>query len=118
MVIMGKSEESVLVVVRCRPLSSKEVNQELESGSAAKEDKDEDKHRGNGGFYSGEHFFRQITKCSFKFLPFNEFFFSTIIILLPVLVKHFFLSNHMNIGETGTFTVVNRIHSTKDAMII
>lgn len=53
MVIMGKSEESVLVVVRCRPLSSKEVNQELESGSAAKEDKDEDKHRGNGGFYSG-----------------------------------------------------------------
>ena len=57
MVIMGKSEESVLVVVRCRPLSSKEVNQELESGSAAKEDKDEDKHRGNGGFYSGEHFF-------------------------------------------------------------
>ena len=54
MVIMGKSEESVLVVVRCRPLSSKEVNQELESGSAAKEDKDEDKHRGNGGFYSGE----------------------------------------------------------------
>ena len=51
---MGKSEESVLVVVRCRPLSSKEVNQELESGSAAKEDKDEDKHRGNGGFYSGE----------------------------------------------------------------
>ena len=54
MIIMGKSEESVLVVVRCRPLSSKEVNQELESGSAAKEDKDEDKHRGNGGFYSGE----------------------------------------------------------------
>ena len=54
MVIMGKSEEAVLVVVRCRPLSSKEVNQELESGSAAKEDKDEDKHRGNGGFYSGE----------------------------------------------------------------
>ena len=54
MVIMGKSEESVLVVVRCRPLSSKEVNQELESGSAAKEDKDEDKNRGNGGFYSGE----------------------------------------------------------------
>ena len=29
---MGKHEESVLVVVRCRPLSEKEVNQELESG--------------------------------------------------------------------------------------
>ena len=50
---MGKTEESVLVVVRCRPLSSKEVSQELESGSAAQEDNDQDKHRGNGGFYSG-----------------------------------------------------------------
>jgi len=50
---MGKSEESVLVVVRCRPLSSKEVSQELETGSAAQEDNDQDKHRGNGGFYSG-----------------------------------------------------------------
>jgi hypothetical protein len=50
---MGKNEESVLVVVRCRPLSSKEVNQELESGSAAQEDNDHDKNRGNGGFYSG-----------------------------------------------------------------
>ena len=50
---MGKNEETVLVVVRCRPLSSKEVSQELESGSAAQEDNDQDKYRGNGGFYSG-----------------------------------------------------------------
>lgn len=50
---MGKNEESVLVVVRCRPLSSKEVSQELESGSAAREDNEHDKNRGNGGFYSG-----------------------------------------------------------------
>lgn len=50
---MGKNEESVLVVVRCRPLSSKEVSQELESGSAAQEDNEHDKNRGNGGFYSG-----------------------------------------------------------------
>lgn len=50
---MGKNEECVAVVVRCRPLSSREVNQELESGSAASEDNEQDKNRGNSGFYSG-----------------------------------------------------------------
>ena len=48
---MGKHEESVLVVVRCRPLSQKEVNQELESGSSHPDDNDSDDK--NDQFYSG-----------------------------------------------------------------
>ena len=46
---MGKHEESVLVVVRCRPLSEKEVNQELESGISNPDDNDDK----NDQFYSG-----------------------------------------------------------------
>ena len=46
---MGKNEESVLVVVRCRPLSEKEVQQELESGISAQDDT----HDQDGQFYSG-----------------------------------------------------------------
>ena len=38
---MGKSEESVLVVVRCRPLNAKEVEKELEtSGNKNDEQRD------------------------------------------------------------------------------
>ena len=37
---MGKSEESVLVVVRCRPLNGKEVEKELEASGNAEEGRD------------------------------------------------------------------------------
>jgi hypothetical protein len=40
---MAKSEESVLVVVRCRPLNGREIEQELEE-SGGRSKKKEDKH--------------------------------------------------------------------------
>ncbi len=40
---MAKSEESVLVVVRCRPLNAREIEQELEE-SGGRSKKKEDKH--------------------------------------------------------------------------
>jgi hypothetical protein len=40
---MAKGEESVLVVVRCRPLNAREIEQELEE-SGGRSKKKEDKH--------------------------------------------------------------------------